>query len=769
MPSRALQAGACTLGSTVALIAPAYPQVPVQDGAPPERVVITGARSVMEQYQLPTTTESVTIEQVMRSVNVVNTEDALKYLPSIVVRKRHIGDTQAPISTRTSGVGASARSLIYADGVLLSALIGNNNSFASPRWGMVAPDQIERIDVLYGPFAAQYPGNSIGAVVEIATRMPREFTLIAHARGAWQHFEQYATSGDFPAYEMSALMGDRSGRFAWRASVNHLYSRNQPLAYVTATRPASPNSAGTAATGAFADLNRTGAPIAVLGAGGLERQVQDNLTFKATYDLSPAMTLSYTVGVFLNDDDAGVETYLRDADGNPLYSGSLNIGGYNYAVGAGAFSSNLYRLDETHWMHSAALKSSSPAGWSWELVASLYDFGESEQRTPSAALPAAFEGGAGSITDMEGTGWYTADLRVFWRPDGATGRNQLSFGAHADRYTLSNERNATADWMSGEAGALITAAKGKTEMYAVWLQDVWRVATAFKLTLGGRYEYWRAYHGFNYSLTPALSVAQPELDAANFSPKASLAWEAMSDWLVTASLGSAYRFPTVSELYQAITTGATLSVPNPDLRPEHALSTELAVEHALKDGRVRVSVFTEDISDALISQSAPLLPGSTTLFNYVQNVDHVQSRGVEAVLQKDDVFIEGLSFQGSVTYVDSEIDSDPAFAAAVGKQTPQIPRWRATLVATYQPNEQWSFTLAARYSDRVFATIDNSDIHTHTYQGFDSYFVLDARVSYQVNERWSVAVGADNLNDARYFLFHPFPQRTLFAELSYGF
>jgi iron complex outermembrane receptor protein len=153
----------------------------------------------------------------------------------------------------------------------------------------------------------------------------------------------------------------------------------------------------------------------------------------------------------------------------------------------------------------------------------------------------------------------------------------------------------------------------------------------------------------------------------------------------------------------------------------------------------------------------------------VQNIDHVQSRGIEAVVQKDNVLIEGLTVQGSLTYVDSHIVSDPVFAAAVGKQTPQVPRWRATVVVTYQPSETWSFTVAARYSDRVYATIDNSDIYTHTYQGFDSYFVLDARINYQISERWSVAVGADNLNNEKYFLFHPFPQRTVFAELNYNF
>ncbi|MFY0010842.1 hypothetical protein ABTP68_19580, partial [Acinetobacter baumannii] len=79
-------------------------------------------------------TASIDAATIDRTVNAVNVEDALKYLPSLVVRKRHIGDTQAPLATRTSGVAASARSLIFADGALLSSLIGNNNTTASPQW-----------------------------------------------------------------------------------------------------------------------------------------------------------------------------------------------------------------------------------------------------------------------------------------------------------------------------------------------------------------------------------------------------------------------------------------------------------------------------------------------------------------------------------------------------------------------------------------------------------------------------------------------------------
>jgi iron complex outermembrane recepter protein len=81
------------------------------------------------------------------------------------------------------------------------------------------------------------------------------------------------------------------------------------------------------------------------------------------------------------------------------------------------------------------------------------------------------------------------------------------------------------------------------------------------------------------------------------------------------------------------------------------------------------------------------------------------------------------------------------------------------------PNDRWAATLAARYSSRVYATIDNTEIYTHTYQGFDSFLVVDARVRWQIDPRASVALGVDNLPDERYFLFHPFPQQTVVAEV----
>src|SRR3954447_2326201 len=166
--------------------------MPATDALPAPAIVIVGTREAAEHT--PSTKESADSAQLRATTNVRNTEDALRYFPSLLVRKRHIGDTQAPLATRTSGVGASARSLIYADGVLLSALIGNNNGNASPRWGMISPEEIARVDVLYGPFSAEYPGNSIGAVVNVTTRMPDRLEASATAAANLQSFDQYGTS-----------------------------------------------------------------------------------------------------------------------------------------------------------------------------------------------------------------------------------------------------------------------------------------------------------------------------------------------------------------------------------------------------------------------------------------------------------------------------------------------------------------------------------------------------------------------------------------------
>ena len=117
----------------------------------------------------------------------------MKYLPSVFLRKRNNGDTQATLATRVWGTSSSARSLIFADGVPLTALIANNNTVGGPRWGLVAPPEVERIDMMIGPYSAAYAGNSMGAVMEITTRLPTKLEGQIQQTQAVQSFDLYGT------------------------------------------------------------------------------------------------------------------------------------------------------------------------------------------------------------------------------------------------------------------------------------------------------------------------------------------------------------------------------------------------------------------------------------------------------------------------------------------------------------------------------------------------------------------------------------------------
>jgi iron complex outermembrane receptor protein len=735
---------------------------------------VPGTPPLKQRYQLPQTSESVTAKDIQEQINVVDTEDAVKYLPSLFVRKRNYGDTQPVLATRTTGLGASARSLVYADDILISALIANNNTIGAPRWGLVAPEEIQRVDFLYGPFSAAYPGNSVGGVLLITTRMPEKFEITAKQTEAFQTFDFYKTKNTYRTDQTNVSVGDKQGNFSYLISGNFQNSFSQPLAWVTMA-----TGAPAGVTGLIPQSGRIPGTIAnVAGAGGLLHTEMGNVKGKFAWDITPLVKATYTIGYWSNDTDSNVQTYLQNSAGNPTF-GNVT-----------AFAGNYYTLAEKHLANAVSIKSDTKGTYDFDLAVSRYDFLEDIQRLPfSVVKDSATFTPYGKIARLDGTNWTNADAKGIWRPNEA---HEVSFGLHADRYYLNNPTYQTPTWNAGpdSTNSLYSDGVGNTRTFALWAQDAWRLAPMLKLTLGGRLEDWRAYDGFNVLTTTdnvvgsptngniitSRSQVQPELGAARFSPKASLAFEPSREWLATASIGQASRFPTVAELYQAVTASdQNLAIPNPNLRPESVLSEEIAIERRFVDGKVRLSFFNENVHDALISQLTSLNDGTTRTATFTTNVEATRARGVELAARKDNVGFHGLETFGSVTYTDARIVSDPSFVStigstsAVGKRVPNIPLWRVTAGATYRPNAYWAFTAALRYSSKQYSTLDNTDTVQNVFQAFDPFTVVDLRALYKFSETATASFGIDNVGNAKYTLFHPFPQRTYLADVRIKF
>lgn len=85
-----------------------------------EKITVTAAPSPVDKDN-PAPREGFSCEE-LQKLNIINSEDAVRYAPNTLVRKRFIGDRNATLSGRSNSSLQSARSLVYADGVLLSNL-----------------------------------------------------------------------------------------------------------------------------------------------------------------------------------------------------------------------------------------------------------------------------------------------------------------------------------------------------------------------------------------------------------------------------------------------------------------------------------------------------------------------------------------------------------------------------------------------------------------------------------------------------------------------
>jgi iron complex outermembrane receptor protein len=765
---------------------------------------------------VPAVVESRTRKEIEKTVNLMTSAEAFKYLPSLLIRERYIGDRNAIVSGRTTGTIESAKTLVYADNMLLSNLLGNSYNYP-PRWGMVSPAEIDRVDVIYGPFSALYPGNSIGGVLAITTRMPDKFELHASATGALQPFSLYGRSELNGSGNANILVGDRIGDFRYFFSYDHLTSQGQAQTFPGNFLTPAGNGSGTRFFGGYQDFNQNGVPRIITGAAGADLAEQDMAKLKMSYDIAPLVRATYTVGVWDLSNRTTVQSFIYDRNGVPIYNtqtqnGNVQIG--SFLVSPGGVNPGFGGA--THLMQAFSLKRDTGGEFDFDFSGTSYnylrDFSNgyaSYGLRPNAGATAYNINPTGLNTNLTGTYWRTGDMRFIWRPvQDFFGKHEVSFGGHQDVYSLNSVQTTTVTADNNFPLALNAVNYGKTETRAVYIQDAWRFLPDWKLIAGGRGEFWRAFNGSNVagglsatntaaplvSLTPAKATAGifPDTYKNAFSPKAALEYQVTPEFQMRGSMGRAYRFPTVTELFQSLTTPSSVLVNNPNLQPEISTSWDLTGEYRKVDafgGRVglfnpRVSLFLDDRWNAIVSQSSIGPTGQIVTQN--TNLDKARFRGVEAAVVMKDILTPGLDYSGSVTFVDAKILSDGSALTLTGgasgspfptaggillngMQYPRVPRIRIRSVVSYSPTRDWSVSFGARYASAAFVTLNNVDFNHNNYGSVDSeYLVFDAKLNYKVAPDWTLTAGVDNIGRWKYYVNpNPYNQRTFFLGLKY--
>lgn len=685
--------------------------------------------------------------------NVTDSSDALKYAPNMQVRKRYIGDPNAVISGRNAGTLQSARSLVYADGLLLSNLMTNGYDGA-PRWGMVAPQEIGAVDVLYGPYSALYPGNSMGTTVLIHTLLPTKLTASASMQVFSQDFaDAYGSGGHYNGQQAAATLGDKRGRWSWLLEVSRLDNHGQPMQYATAR---SGGNAATAVpvTGAVLDRNPNGAPRLVYGANSIEHTTQTQGKLKVGADLGPRVDALFTLGWWHNRADDTTTSRLRDATGSVVTDGVIASHDAVWTLPASGLAPSA--AEDTHVLYGAEFNGRLDNGWRWTAVASAYDLARSRTATADGAAGSGAD--TGSIADRSGSGWGTLDLRS----SGPLSETHMLYaGVHADRYVLDSHVRAASHWRGVADGALTGRFDGRTQTRALYVQDVWSFADAWALTAGARLEQWRAYGGRRGDAD--ITVAYADRQRTDVSPKLALNWDFADGWGLRLAHGKAVRYPTVTELFQGTLSANAIVNNNPDLRPEIDHSTDLTLNRDSGRGHWRVSLFADHIANSLYTQTDIT---TTPTVTSVQNIDKVRIRGIETALTLNDVGLQGLDLQASLALTQARTLRDQQFAPAEGKAFPRIPKLRASVLADYRFAPDWNASIGIRHSGRQYGTLDNRDF-IDTYGAVSAFTVADATVRWAFAPGWSASLGVDNLNNRKYWVYHPYAGRTWLAKLGW--
>jgi len=729
--------------------------------------LVTGTITVKDSFidsrimKFPATVETYDKKQIEESVNAATPAQTLKYLPSIQVRERSIGDRNGIISSRTIGSISSAQSMLYADGVLLSNLLGNSFSYP-PRWGMVNPEEIQRISMMYGPFSSLYAGNSMGGVINIETRMPERLEAHAGVQSFIQNFKLYGTDQTKIGNREFFSIGNKVNDFSFWASMNRLENTAQPLDF-SVNDSIGVGTAEDTITGAYRDKGIKNQDRIIFGATAIDTSIQTNGKFKGQYEFSNQSKLTYTIGLWDLDSRQNVQSYIKDTLGNSIYGGDVILGGKTYSVSR----MNPAQAEAFHVMQSIDFKSSDKGFFNWQMTLSDYDYSR-DLSNRSALIDATntnpYIKKTGQITDLSGTGWTVFDSRVTLRPKDHT----IDLGYHLDYYHLRQTVNASNDWMGSQKEGLTSLSSGNTKTHAVYVQDKWQISPEWALTMGGRQEHYEAYDGVNQNTE---NLARYEDRSRNtFSPKASLSFEPTPAWGFRAAFGKAYRFPTVTELFQQLTTSNNIIVTNnPNLKPEEIYSGEITAERRFANGLARASLFREDRYDALISQINVLPAAEDTSKSYVQNVDHVRIYGIELATEWKNAIIPKLDLVANATLTDSEILKNDAAPSYINKKVPRIPRQLYKAVATYRVSEDFTMSLAARYSGRQFIELNNSDINPETYQGASRLLFVDAKANYKFKDRWTASLGVDNIFNDQAYVYHPLYKRTGYAQIKFDY
>ena len=730
------------------------------------------ADQVFKDTTLVSPTSTISAAQ-LESISLTTVEDALAHEPSLIVRKRFIGDPNGVIGMRGSNMFQTTRSMVFVDGLPLHYHL-QTRFRGAPRWSLVSPGEIENVEVIYGAFSAEYSGNAMGGVVNVNTRRPTAERITFESGYFAQEYQQQNSDEIFGGYRTYASYENQIGNLGFFGSYTKMDNEGQPQTQLFSQRVTG-TAGAVVSSGSVQGSNEFSEDGIYFADSGPESSKIDVYKAKLFYDLD---RIQFRGSVAYEDRTRAEDqqnNFLLDSNGNPVFDRRVEIEDVvydTYAFGRSRLQQRTQKRDSL--LLGAGFSAALNDDWVTDAFYSQFTIlDDVETRSGNHPLADTYladnERYRGRITEYDNTGWKIFDIKLATESWLGDDRQRLSLGLHYDEYQLKyvvDDYNSITgqrdvDETDGHAGTGRPDSGGKASTSALFLQYGYALGDQWDLSLGLRYEDWQAQEGF------IGSAQTPERIETGLSPKLSLAWEPNDTYQLRYSLARALRFPVIEELYVNDNQGAGAAViSDPSLSPEDGVFHNLSFVQAMGDakvnkGTVRINLFYEVIDDVIFNQQAT--NGTSTFLP----VGEVTTMGTEFIWEQRALFNSPLDVRFNLTHTDTKITENVFNPSFEGKQFPRSAEWRSNLMLSYKLSEQWNLGASVRYASDSFGELDNSDTADNVFGAQDSFLFVGAKLNWQASKSLKLSAGIDNLFNEEAYVFHPWPGRTYHLQAKY--
>lgn len=269
-------------------------------------------------------------------------------------------------------------------------------------------------------------------------------------------------------------------------------------------------------------------------------------------------------------------------------------------------------------------------------------------------------------------------------------------------------------------------------------------------------------------------VNYPLKDMNAFNSQAALLWDATETIRMHASISSRARFPN---LFERFSSRFGSSIPNPGVKEESAVNTELGASIELPAGiHVEGSIFRSDIDDALV-QVPVAFGGVFGTQNQTRNVASAIYTGFELAFSTD--VNEVIDLGANVTVIDREFDKvSPVTLTSTTPPTtgadttnprfePQgVPDIKLFAYLNWDILSNLTLTPSLEVASNRWTVTSSSAITPPRFYETGKYSLLNLALDWTVSDNISVLLAAKNLTDENYTLVDGFPEEGRNVSLS---